>query len=128
MGDFQSLLVGAPLTDNEVLPLLLDGMIRSSVEEIERDAAAAHRRDPDGQLKRVLVPVIGTLVADVDAYLETANAVIADQRRLDLLRPAFVAATRSVESAWSVSKSELNNLLNRRLLEPSSASSMEVCC
>ena len=115
MGELQSLLVGAPLADNQVRHLLLDGMIRSSVEEIERDGAAAHRRDPDSQLKGVIAPAIGTMVADVNAYLETANTVISGQRRPDTLRPAFAATTRSVDNAWSVSKSELNGLLNRRL-------------
>ena len=115
MGEVQSLLVGAPLADNQVRHLLLDGMIRSSVEEIERDGAAAHRRDPDSQLKGVIAPAIGTMVADVNAYLKTANTVISGQRRPDTLRPAFAAATRSVDNAWSVSKSELNGLLNRRL-------------
>ena len=115
MGELQSLLIGAPSADDQVRPLLLDGMIRSSVEEIERDAAAAHRRDPDGQLKRAIAPAIGTMVADVNTYLETANTVISGQDSPDSLRPAFATATRSVDSAWSVSKSELNGLLNKRL-------------
>ena len=42
MGELQSLLTGSPSGDDlHVRPLLLDGMIRSSIEEIERDAAAA---------------------------------------------------------------------------------------
>ena len=115
MGELQSLLVSAPSADNQVRPQLLDGMIRSSVEEIERDGAAAHRRDPGGQLKGVIAPAINTVVADVNTYLQTANAVISGQGTPDSLRSAFATATRSVDSAWSVSKSELNGLLNRRL-------------
>ena len=115
MGQLQSLLVGAPLADNQVHPLLLDGMIRSSIEEVERDSAAAHRRDPDGRLKRTIAPTIGTMVADVNSYLETANTVIRGQDSPNSLRSAFATATRSVDSAWSVSKSELNGLLNKRL-------------
>ncbi len=53
MGELQSLLDRFAIgDDDQVRPLLLDGMIRSSIEEIERDAEAAYRRDPDGQLKR----------------------------------------------------------------------------
>jgi len=53
MGELQSLLTGSPSGDDlRVRPLLLDEMIRSSIEAIERDAAAAYRRDIDAQLKQ----------------------------------------------------------------------------
>jgi signal transduction histidine kinase len=112
MGELQLLLTGVPSGDDQVRPLLLDGMIRSSVEEIERDAAAAHRSDPHGQLKAAIAPAIGTMVADVHAYLETANP-----DNPDSVRPPFATATRSVDNAWSISKSELNDLLNKRLAD-----------
>ena len=51
MGELQSLAIGAPSADDQVRPLLLDGMIRSSVEGIERDAAAAYRRDSRWQFE-----------------------------------------------------------------------------
>ena len=115
MGELQSLLIDSSSGDDQVHPLLLDGMIRSSVEEIERDAAAAHRRDPHGQLRAAIAPAVGTMVADVNAYLESANTVVRGQDNPGPLLPAFATATRSVDSAWSVSKSELNGLLNQRL-------------
>ena len=114
-GELQSLLIDSSSGDDQVHPLLLDGMIRSSVEEIERDAAAAHRRDPHGQLRAAIAPAVGTMVADVNAYLESANTVVRGQDNPGSLLPAFATATRSVDSAWSVSKSELNGLLNQRL-------------
>lgn len=114
MGELQSLLIDSSSGDDQ-LHLLLDGMIRSSVEEIERDAAAAHRRDPHGQLRAAIAPAVGTMVADVNAYLESANTVVRGQDNPGSLLPAFATATRSVDSAWSVSKSELNGLLNQRL-------------
>ena len=88
MGELQLLLTGVPSGDDQVRPLLLDGMIGSSVEEIERDAAAAHRSDPHGQLKAAIAPAIGTMVADVHAYLETANP-----DNPDSVRPPFATAT-----------------------------------
>jgi signal transduction histidine kinase len=115
IGELRSLPVGAPSAESQVRPLLFDGMIRSSIGEIERDGQAAYRRDPNGQLQGVIAPAIGTMVADVNAYLETANTVISGQGRADSLRPAFAAATRGIDSAWSISKSELNGLLNKRL-------------
>ena len=59
MGELQSLLTHSPSGDDfQVRPFLLDGMIRSSIEDINRDAEAASRRDADGQLKRTVAPVI----------------------------------------------------------------------
>ena len=115
MGELQSLLVNSPSGADQVHPLLLDGMIRSSVEDVERDAAAAHRRDPHGQLKAAIAPAVGTMVADVNAYLGTANTVVRGLDSPNSLLPAFATATRSVDNAWSVSKSELKGLLNKRL-------------
>ena len=66
-------------------------------------------------MKRAITPAIGVMVADVNSYLKTANAIISEQGSPNSLRPAFATATQSVDSAWSVSKSELNGLLNRRL-------------
>ena len=52
MGELQSLLINWPSGDvAHVRPLLLAGMIRSGIEEIERDSGAAYRRDTDGRLK-----------------------------------------------------------------------------
>ena len=52
MGELQSLLINWPSGDAaHVRPLLLAGMIRSGIEEIERDVDAAYRRDGDGRLK-----------------------------------------------------------------------------
>ena len=115
MGELQSLAIGAPSADNQVRPLLLAGMIRSSLEEIERDAAAAYRRDSDGHLKRAIGPVIGTLVSAVNSYLQTANTAIRGQDSPNSLRLAFTTADQSVDSAWLVTKSKLNGLLNKRL-------------
>ena len=115
MGELQLLLNGAASGDNQVRPLLLDGMIRSSVEEIEQDASTAYRRDADGQLKRAITPAIGTMVSAINSYLETANAVLRGQDSPNSLRRAFATADQSVDTVWSVSKSELNGLLNKRL-------------
>ena len=90
MGELQSLLTGSPSgDDSQVRPLLLDGMIRSSIEEIERDAEAAYRRDADGQLKRTIAPAISSMVSAVNAYLETANTVLSGQGNPDFAPPCF---------------------------------------
>ena len=55
------------------------------------------------------------MVSAVNSYLETANTAIGAQDSPHLLRLAFTTADQSVDSAWSVTKSELHSLLNRRL-------------
>ena len=66
MGELHSLLTGLPSADDaQVRPLLLAGMMRSSIEEIERDSSAAYRRDADGRLKHAISPTIGAMVSAV---------------------------------------------------------------
>ncbi len=69
----------------------------------------------DDQLKQAIAPAIGAMVSAVNAYLDMANLVLRGQASPNSLRLAFATADRSVDSAWSVSKSELNRVLNKRL-------------
>ena len=54
-------------------------MIRSSIEEIERDAATAYRRDIDAKLKQAIAVPISTMVSAVNSYLGTASAFLSGQ-------------------------------------------------
>ena len=62
-----------------------------------------------------ITPAIGAMVSAVNSYLETVNTAIRGQDSPNSLRLAYTTADQSVDSAWSVTKSELNGLLNRRL-------------
>ena len=116
MGELHSLLTGLPSADDaQVRPLLLAGMMRSSMEEIERDSSAAYRRDADGRLKHAISPTIGAMVSAVSSYLETASTFLKGQSSPNSLLPAYTTAYRSVDSAWVVGMSELKGLLNNRL-------------
>ena len=116
MGELQSLLTRSPSgDDSQVHPFLLDGMIRASIEDIDRDAEAASRRDADSQLKRTVAPPISSMVSAVNTYLGTANMVLSGQGNPTSLTPAFEAAYQRIDNAWAVSKSELYGLLNNRL-------------
>jgi len=116
MGELQSLLTGSPSGDDlHVRPLLLDGMIRSSIEEIERDAAAAYRRDTDAQLKQAIAAPINTMISAVNSYLGTTNAVLSGQSSQTSLLNSYETAFESVDSAWAVNETELKGLLNKRL-------------
>jgi signal transduction histidine kinase len=116
MGELQSLLTSSPSGDDlQVRPLLLDGMIRSSIEEIERDATTAYRGATDGELKQAIAPAISTMVSATDSYLGTANAVLRGQSSPTSLLHSYATAYQGVDSAWAASKAELNGLLNKRL-------------
>jgi signal transduction histidine kinase len=116
MGELQSLLTGSLSGDDlHVRPLLLDGMIRSSIEEIERDAAAAYRRDTDAQLKQAIAAPISTMVSAVNSYLGTANASLSGQSSPTSLLHSYETAFQAVDSGWAVNEAELKGLLNERL-------------
>ena len=121
MGELQALLHGAvptiPMTNESLKAhhLLLDGMIRSTIEEIKRDLAAAYRGDADGRLKKATADRFSSLLAAVVAYLGTANATTSTQSSLASLSHSYKAALKSVDSAWAVSQLELKRLLNSRL-------------
>ena len=85
--------------------LLLDGMIRSTIEEIKRDSAAAYRGDADGRLKQASAGGIESMVSAVNHYLETAGATTTEQSSLASLTHSYRATWDSVESAWAVSSS-----------------------
>ena len=121
IGEFQSLLRTASLTgspssdDLRVRRLLLDGMIRSTIEEIERDSAVAYRGNANGQLKEAIAGTIGSMIPTANAYLGSANATLNDQASSTSLTPTYRKALESINNAWTVSQEQLKRLLNERL-------------
>ena len=121
MGELQSLLRTASLTgspssdDLRVRRLLLDGMIRSTIEEIERDFAAAYRGNANGLLKEAIAGAIGSMVSAANAYLGSANTTLNRQASSTSLTPMYGKALESINGAWTVSQEQLKRLLNKRL-------------
>ena len=121
MGELQSLPGSASLTgspsgdDRRVRRLLLDGMIRSTIEEIERDSAAACRGNANGQLKEAIAGPIGSMVSAANAYLGSANTTLNGQASPTSLTPMYGKELESINSAWTVSQEQLKRLLNKRL-------------
>ena len=121
MGELQSLLRTASLTgspssdDLRVRGLLLDGMIRSTIQEIERDSAAAYRGNANGQLNEAIAGAIGSMVSTANAYVGSANATLNDQASSTSLAPIYEKALESINDAWTVSQEQLKRLLNKRL-------------
>ena len=121
IGEFQSLLRTASLTgspssdDLRVRRLLLDGMIRSTIEEIEQDSTVAYRGNANGQLKEAIAGTIGSMIPTANAYLGSANATLNDQASSTSLTPTYRKALESINNAWTVSQEQLKRLLNERL-------------
>ena len=117
LGELQTLLNTKPKStagggDNRVRPLLLAGMIRSTLEEIERDSAAAY-----GGTARITQSLTGrtrSMIAAVDPYLQAASATDGDTSS-GALANSYRTALDSVLGSWAASQAELKHLLDKRL-------------
>ena len=119
IGELQSLLqtpssAGSSLGAPAVRPLILDGMIRSTLEEIGRDARASYRGGAGDRLRQTLDPDMASMVSAGDAYLEAMSSRLgaSDSTSLD---QSYARVVDDTLRAWGASQGELNRLLNTRL-------------
>jgi C4-dicarboxylate-specific signal transduction histidine kinase len=124
LGEMQALLRAAKakgsLSNEHMARLVfLDSSIRSTVDAVKSDLAAADRGNADGSLRRNVNAAIATMIASVDSYLGTANAVHlgGEITRLDpaALERAFSSAVGSIVKGWGVAQTDLNRLLQQRI-------------
>ncbi len=120
IGELQSQLqtpfaVGLSPDSLAVRSLILDGMIRSTLEGIERDLRASYRGGDGAHLKQALGAGIDSMVSAGDAYLQTVKASLAGGNNTAALDRSYAAAVDSAINAWTVSQIELKRLLNLRL-------------
>jgi signal transduction histidine kinase len=108
-----SYLVERPLIT--VRPLLLIGMIRSTLEEIKRDLAAAYRGDSGVRLRQTIDARMNSMISPTESYLTTVTASRGEANDLAAFDRAYATAADGAMSAWSTDVAELNRLLNRRL-------------
>jgi signal transduction histidine kinase len=98
-----------------VRTLLLDGMIRSTLEGIERDLQASYRGSSGPRLRQVLGADLETMVSALNVYLDTVKAGRGDPGDASVLDHRYATAVDSAINAWTVSLTELRQLLNSRL-------------
>ena len=124
LGEMQTLLRAAKATgslSNEHMARLvfLDSSIRSTADAVKSDLAAADRGNADGSLRRNVDAAIATMIASVESYLGTANAVHlgGEITRLDpaSLERAFSSAVGSIIKGWGSAQTDLNRLLQQRI-------------
>jgi signal transduction histidine kinase len=119
IGELQSLLQRPSPTwsssgASTVPPLIRDGMIRSTLEEIERDASASYRGGSGDHLRQTLDPEIASMVSAGDAYLEAMRSGLGASYSTSLDQ-SYAGIVDDALRAWGVSQGELNRLLNARL-------------
>ena len=116
LGELQTLLNTKPESaaggDSRVRALLLAGMIRSTLEEIERDSAAAYGGTP--RITQSLTGSTRSMIAAVDSYLKAASATDGDTSS-GALTNSYRTALDSVLGSWTAGQAELKHLLEMRL-------------
>jgi signal transduction histidine kinase len=98
-----------------VRTLVLDGMIRSTIEGIERDLQASYRGGSGARLRQVLDADLVAMVSAWNAYLDKAKAKLGGVGETSALDHSYATAVDSAINAWAVSLAELKGLLNTRL-------------
>jgi signal transduction histidine kinase len=109
----------ASLSDETLQPArasLLDGQIRTTVGEIERNVAAAIRRDADDRLKQTVGQAIGSMRSGIEAYLHEAGLTMRGEGNIAQLEDSYRSALHSVDQALTITRTELKRLLNERRL------------
>jgi PAS domain S-box-containing protein len=99
--------------------LILDGLLRSTAEELNDDLGAAYRGNVDGSLKQSIDADVATMTSRVGSYLSAVSASTAaggpaatDMAALDR---AAASVIESATKTWKVTQAALNRLLSRRI-------------
>ncbi len=98
-----------------VRALVLDGMIRSSLDGIERDLQASYRGGSGAFLRQALDADLANMVSAWNAYLDAVKAKLGGASEASALDRTYVSAVDSAINAWTASLAELKRLLNTRL-------------
>jgi HAMP domain-containing protein len=110
---------GAPLDDHNVRIVMLDGLLRSNLEAIEANLAAAYRGNADGRLKRAVDAEITAMISNAGSYLGGLKAIISDRQAKGSdtasLDRVYAGAVGSAINAWTVTQAELDRLLQQRI-------------
>jgi signal transduction histidine kinase len=97
-----------------VRSLVLEGTIRSTLEEIKRDLQGSYRGGSGTRLRHVLDADLTAMISAWNVYLDAVKAKLgtADATTLG---ERYGAAVDSAINTWTISLAELKRLLNSRL-------------
>ncbi len=99
--------------------LVLEGLIKSTIEEIDNNLTAAYRGDADETLRQAVGSSYSALFSAVDTYLVDRRMTILDEtptraNNLDF-QHSWKAVLDSSNQAWIVSQAQLDRLLGLRI-------------
>src|SRR5215813_7617282 len=119
IGELQSLLeAGAPVVSSSdaptVRPLILDGMIRSTFEEIKRDMEGAYRGKAGDRLRQILGPDIAAMAPAGEVYPGATRSSFGASASASLDQ-SYARVVDNALRVWGASQGELSRLLNTRL-------------
>jgi signal transduction histidine kinase len=97
-----------------VRALVLDGMIRSTLDGIERDLQASYRGDSGDFLRQALDADLANMVSAWNAYFDAVKAKLGGASEAIAIDRTYVTAVDSAIDAWTASLAELKRLLNTR--------------
>jgi signal transduction histidine kinase len=93
---------------------LLEGTIRSTIGEIERNVEAARRRDVKGRLEQTVGQAVGSMRSGIEAYLQATNSTIRGELDTAQLTQSYRGALDVANHAWTTASAELERLLGSR--------------
>jgi signal transduction histidine kinase len=94
--------------------LVLDGMIRSTLEGIDRDLEGAYRGGSGAHLRQVLGADLATMASAWNGYLDVVKAKLSGAGEDSALERSYTTAVDNATNAWTVSLTELKQLLTSR--------------
>jgi signal transduction histidine kinase len=124
LGEMRALLhraaaTGADANERKVRVLVLDGLLRSTIDGMKHDLGAAHRGNSDGTLAQSVDAAFATLISNAETYLGALRAStsglaaeVGDGTSLDTSLAATVA---DALKAWAAAQDALDRLLRRRI-------------
>jgi signal transduction histidine kinase len=105
------------MSENKAHVLVLDGLIKSTIDEIKNNLTAAYRGSADEIVKQAVEPAYSALFSAVDAYLVGRRISILDGYTAEAaaLQRNWETTVESANRAWAASQSQLDRLLELRI-------------
>ncbi len=109
----------SPSGERGVRILVVDGLLRSTLEEMQRYLTTAYYGNADGSLKRTVDIAFTAMFSASTSHLDRlrAGTVDGDAKGIELgsMDRTYADAVRRTIDAWAVAQSELDRLLKQRI-------------
>jgi signal transduction histidine kinase len=122
LGELQTLVRAGPdgsSGQRRVRMLILAGLLRSTMQAVTGNLAAAYRGNLDGRLRRTVETAFAAMTSSTTAYLDRLPAGAADGavKSIDgaAAGRAYASVLEGAINAWTIGQSELDRLLHRRI-------------